>query len=137
MKAERIALVLMLGIVACKSDKPKSTSAEPSAKPASAEPAKPTAPPPAAPSAAPASKPDLDKLCAKAKELSASPPEQQRALWGKAVRDIEDAGIKKGFSAIVGTDADIQYQMSLQIAKEAGAPGWSCPDLEALLKTMK
>ena len=141
MRPERIALVLLLGVVGCKSDKPAST-AEPATKPATTspattEPAKPAEPPATPPPAAPASKPDLDKLCAKAKELGASPPEQQRALWRKAVKDIEDPAIKKGFDAIGGTDASMQYELALQIAKEAGAPGWTCPDLDALMKTMK
>lgn len=134
------ATVLMLGLLGCKGDKAPSPSAE-SAKPQPAgEPAKQVEPPPEPPAAPPAaapSKPDLDKLCAKAKELAASPKEQQAALWSKAVREIEDPQIKKGFSAIAGADADMQYELAIQIAKEAGAPGWTCPDLKTLMHSMK
>jgi hypothetical protein len=142
MSPERIALLLMLGVAGCKSDKAPSTSAGSATKPATTEPtttepANQAEPPATPPPVAPASKPDLDKLCAKAKELGASPPEDQRARWRKAVKEIEDPAIKKGFDAIAGIDPTNQYELARQIAEEAGAPGWTCPDLDALMKTMK
>ena len=132
-----VVALVTIGMLGCKDDKPTRSSAEPStAPPVSPEPAKP-ADPPAEPPPAVATKPDLDMLCAKAKELQASPAAQQAALWRQTVKTIKDPDIKKGFDAIVGTEPDVQYQLALQIAKEAGAPGWTCPDLKTLFQTMK
>lgn len=100
------------------------------------------APPPEEPAVAPstastAAKPELAELCAKAKEIAASPPGNQRVLWRRAVIAIENPGIRKGFDAIGAAEPEPQCEMALQIAKEAGAPGWTCPDLQKLLLSMQ
>lgn len=126
----------MAGTAGCKGDKAPSSSARPGSEPTThVERAKQAEPPGAAPTAAPASKPDLDMLCPKAKELSASPPKDQRALWRNVLKQIQDPQIKKGFDAIMGQDADIEYQLAVQVAKQAGVADWRCPDLKAFLQT--
>lgn len=104
---------------------------------AAAAPAPTPAPPPEPAKPAAASNPELDKLCAKAKEARAADPAQQRTLWWRAVGELSDPAIKQGFDAIRAADASSQYALAKEIAQEAGAPGWSCPDLEALLSSMK
>src|SRR5688572_11886550 len=130
---ELVVVVLMVAMASCKDEKAarKQDAAAAAPSPASEKPT----PPPAveAPThKAGASNPDLDKLCAQAKEILATPAKEHSARWSKAVRSLPDGPVKKGFSAIGGMKGSDFMELAKQIAKEAGAASWTCPDLETL-----